>query len=543
MPATVAQSHFANSVVSPIVLASELAIDKNLTIQGPGANLLTISGNNASRVFNIGSVTPAINVTLSGLMIADGGVIGDSGAGGGIANNTTGALTITGSTVSGNTVTATGGGGLACGAGIYNNFCTGTLTITNSTIGGNTVTATGNGGLAFAGGIYNNGGAVIVTNSAISGNNTASINGRSSGGAGIYSYGGPLTITNSTISGNTITTFGAAFGAGIAGNTGIWTIVNSTIAGNTATSTGNIALGAGILCDNSGLTITNSTISGNTAEGYSSAQGGGVYNYGIGIVTITNGTISGNTTTSTHSTADGGGIFNHSNTVNALNTIVAGNTAATSGPDLRGSFTSQGHNLIGKGDSSTGFVNGVNGDQVGSIASPLDPKLGPLQNNGGLTLTMALLTGSSAINAGDDSVTGNPLDLATDQRGAGFPRKVGTHVDIGAFEFTFDTCLRDNTTGNLLQFSSTNGQYLFTRCSEGFTLSGTGVVRLVNGILTLTDSKPDRRVSAGFLTQKTGSATIYLMVAPGVWQTFRINATNPAAVCSCPVSTGWLPAR
>jgi hypothetical protein len=50
-----------------ILLASELAIDKNLTIQGPGANLLTINGNNAVRVFNIGSIAPAINVTLSGL--------------------------------------------------------------------------------------------------------------------------------------------------------------------------------------------------------------------------------------------------------------------------------------------------------------------------------------------------------------------------------------------------------------------------------------------------------------------------------------------
>jgi hypothetical protein len=60
------------------------------------------------------------------------------------------------------------------------------------------------------------------------------------------------------------------------------------------------------------------------------------------------------------------------------------------------------------------------------------------------------------------------------------------------------------------------------------------LVRLVNGILMLTDSRPDRRVSAGVNTgQQTGSATIYIMIAPGVWQTFRINSTNPAASCSC----------
>jgi hypothetical protein len=65
-------------------------------------------------------------------------------------------------------------------------------------------------------------------------------------------------------------------------------------------------------------------------------------------------------------------------------------------------------------------------------------------------------------------------------------------------------------------------------------LTGTGVVKLVNGIRTLTDFKPDRRISAGFNTgQLTGSATIYFNIAQGVWQVFRINDTNPSAVCSC----------
>ena len=88
------------SVTGTIMLASELAIDKNLTIQGPGANLLTISGNNAVRVFNIGSLSPGINVTLTGLTIA-------SGIGGGIYNNST--LTITNSTLAGNSANNSGG--------------------------------------------------------------------------------------------------------------------------------------------------------------------------------------------------------------------------------------------------------------------------------------------------------------------------------------------------------------------------------------------------------------------------------------------------
>ena len=98
----------------------------------------------------------------------------------------------------------------------------------------------------------------------------------------------------------------------------------------------------------------------------------------------------------------------------------------------------------------------------------------------------------------------------------------------------FDTCLVDNSTGNLFQWNSTTGDYKFTRCSDGFMLTGTGTVKLVNGIRTLRDFKTDRRLSTGFnRSQLTGSATIYLKVAQGVWQTFRIIDTNPSAACIC----------
>jgi hypothetical protein len=100
---------------------------------------------------------------------------------------------------------------------------------------------------------------------------------------------------------------------------------------------------------------------------------------------------------------------------------------------VSGDFTSGGHNLIGDGTGSTGFVNGVNGDMVGTAANPIDPRLGPLANNGGPTQTHALLAGSPAIDHGDN--TNAP---ATDQRGVARPRD-GDHngsraVDIGAFE-------------------------------------------------------------------------------------------------------------
>jgi hypothetical protein len=111
-------------------------------------------------------------------------------------------------------------------------------------------------------------------------------------------------------------------------------------------------------------------------------------------------------------------------------------------------MTSRNNNLIGKNDGSTGFINGSNGDIVGTTAAPVNPLLGPLANNGGPTQTFALLAGSPALDAGDNCVTqaahcGDPniAQLNTDQRGAGFSRIVDgpdadttATVDIGAFE-------------------------------------------------------------------------------------------------------------
>jgi hypothetical protein len=142
-----------------------------------------------------------------------------------------------------------------------------------------------------------------------------------------------------------------------------------------------------------------------------------------------------------------GGILNASRAVSAslINTIVgsnlggAGGAGAPSGnigaPDLQGSFSSAGHNLIGQTDGSSGFTNGVNSDLAGSGSAPIDPLLGPLTDNGGPTFTMALLHGSPALDAGDDALLHGRDGLRTDQRG--FARKSGSHMDIGAFEYQF----------------------------------------------------------------------------------------------------------
>jgi hypothetical protein len=156
--------------------------------------------------------------------------------------------------------------------------------------------------------------------------------------------------------------------------------------------------------------------------------GGAIHNTQNGTaLNITACTLSGNSIAGTSGTRGGGGINNDGgSTAQIANSIVALNTSA-GGPDLNGAFTSQGHNLIGKSDGSTGFTNGANGDQAGTVASPLNPLLGALADNGGPTPTMALHTGSSAINA-DSSASTVPQ---RDQRGYA---RSGVR-DIGAFEF------------------------------------------------------------------------------------------------------------
>jgi hypothetical protein len=147
-------------------------------------------------------------------------------------------------------------------------------------------------------------------------------------------------------------------------------------------------------------------------------------------VTLTDSTVAGNSSSSV-----GGGLYNYS-TLTLSNTIVAGNTAFHI-PDsdcyyYSGSLTSGGYNLVGIGDGCSGLTNGQNGDQVGSSAGPLNALLGPLQNNGGPTPTMALLPGSPAI----DVVPASHCPLRTDQRGLPRPDEATDNgvCDSGAVE-------------------------------------------------------------------------------------------------------------
>lgn len=232
--------------------------------------------------------------------------------------------------------------------------------------------------------------------------------GSSDYGAGIRtsSYSS-LTINNSMISNNT----GVDYGGGIY-NHGTLTINSSTLNGNTVPPT---FFGSAIYNRSSGIVrLNNSTVSNNIAGDFS------IYN--AGDLTVNNGTISSNK----------GGIYREYGNVLLRNTIIAANTMSGAVQDCKGEIVSGGYNLFGTYLGCAIYITDY--DIIGSPASPIDPQLESLQNNGGLTLTQALLVSSPAIQAGNPaafgSVTGACLPL--DQRGVA--RSDYGRCDIGAYE-------------------------------------------------------------------------------------------------------------
>ena len=146
-----------------------------------------------------------------------------------------------------------------------------------------------------------------------------------------------------------------------------------TLTLDAVTLAGNAASGSGGGIENLGtLTIVDSTIASNTA----SQNGGGIDTSGP--LAVQSSTIANN------QAAIAGGLDVESGTTTLLDVIVAGDTVTTKDPDIAGTVSSLGHNLIG-------YVNSDASGLVSSDLTGLSPVLGPLQNNGGPTPTLALL--------------------------------------------------------------------------------------------------------------------------------------------------------
>ena len=483
-----------------ITLATEIAISSNantvdtLTIIGPGANLLTVSGNGVSRIFRMiaNDTTSISGMTLPNGAGSDGGAIQTAGivtltnmnfvenvanSGGAIFNSgngtTSGVLTIRGCAFTNNQTTGTninGDGGSAL------ETINGLVNISDSTVTG--------GRTRGGGGAIRSSGTMNISNTTIS-NNTSGGVGNTNGGGAIFNIGS-LTLTNCIVSGNVA---GEDTDGGAITNAGNLTLISSTVTANTATR-----YGGGVYTASSGTAnITRSTISANTAEGYA---GGGLYfragsgaatvsgssvsgnfadvpgagglNYGGGegggiwsgtALTIENSTISTNAADgngggifgaggslvlsgvtvvgnwgSENSSESTGGIYNRATSIIIRNNIVANNWGFA-GKDVRGHFHSEGYNLIEDTLQWQGYHASISGDTATNIIG-LDPNLGPLADNGGPTHTHALLSGSPAIDKG------NSFGTTTDQRGFTRPfdfasianASGGDGADIGAYE-------------------------------------------------------------------------------------------------------------
>jgi len=397
-----------------IPLDSQLILDSDITLKGPGAEKLSLDGQGQNRVMMIknGAI-----VEVEGITIENGWVESQNEFGGGISNE--GELVIINSFLLRNY-------GKEAGGGLSNK---GTTEITNSTLSEN---------YAGYGGGFINFGTVIINNSNISKNHVRAV-----GGGGFYNDFGTVIITNSTFSENS--------GGGIS-NLGTVIINNSIFSYNYFKDLGrgggiynsrdsevtvansfffqnDAFIGGGI--DNGGIiTIINSTFSKNSANTY----GGGLNNRGT--TTIINSTLSENIANMGNNLSNQGTFRNR---LHLKNTLIAN---SPQGNDCFSDKALDTHinNLIEDGTCSEGAINLITGD----------PKLLPLANNGGPTPTHALAKDSPALDQGDDTECPE-----TDQRGQSRPQDGNNdgqaHCDIGAFERESES--------TLIKLTSVDAQY------------------------------------------------------------------------------------
>jgi len=364
----------------------DLTIDEDVTIQGQSRDTTTIDGSGAGRVIRI---TAGYSVTIRHVTISGGNQTGYVQGGGGLWNS--GTLTLSNCIVSNNYAEPMGGG-------IYND-ADGTMVISRCMIKENTTYHAGWTGLG-GGGVYNTG-TLTVLDSTVMNNHADDSPSRYERGGGVYHHDGTMTLERVMISSNSSTEYG-----------------------------GGVHINHDDLADSA--VLINVTISGNTSR-----VGGGIGLTGgsVGEVTINNATIAGNT--ATYTTSGGGGLHAYAPVV-IRNSIIDNNSAQECGGDPPTYITSDGYNLAE--DSTCGFTS--TGDQQST-----DANLGSLQDNGGLTETMALGKGSPAIDAGNPATPGSGGSSCTalDQREWSRPidgdLNGSARCDMGAYEATINLFL------------------------------------------------------------------------------------------------------
>ena len=427
----------------------DLDITDDVTITGAGAEATIVDGDDLDRIFDIAppvaGATSAVDVTISGLTVADGlaqpfAGPTDLGEGGGIRYAST--LTVSSAAVVESE--ANFGGGLASSGASSNPRGRGArLTLVDSVVARNGGTPGGFGG----GGIHAGGStSLTVVRSTISDNTS----GGAGGGISASSLVEPVVLTEVTISGNrTIREGGGISASGLV-------LTGSTISENRGAGNGG---GLGLGGSN---TISNTTISGNQAvfsrpsPGLAGNGGGIAIN---GDLTLTHVTVAGNSADVAMG-GTGGGLSVATGTTTLVNSIVASSTGADCAARSGGGGTvqSEGNNIDSDGT--------CNLTAAGDLPSTT-PLLAPLADNGGPTLTHALLPGSPALDAGRDA------GVLVDQRGVARPQGAG--FDIGAFEL--EACL-----GLTPTVVGTAGEVTLTGTPENDVIVGLGGNDTIDGL-------------------------------------------------------------
>jgi hypothetical protein len=364
-------------------LGGDFDIVTSITLQGVGPDATILDGGGLDRVLDI---RPGATVVVADLTVRNGSAPAGQD-GGGIRNE--GTLTLLNVLVTRNSAGDEGGG-------VAN---TGALTVLQSRLTDNSAADDGGGIVSFP-----PAGVLLVEASTIVGNRSTDL------GGGLSIEGGTATVRDSTVADNT----SIGNGGGIdAFSSSTLVVERSTLSGNAASSGGALRI-----ADSAVGTLRNSTVVYNRSRG----DGGGVSVGGTATLTIVNSTIARNTDAGNSATGAGGAAKEGGNTLNVRNSVIAENTVGPATPNAD-------VDVADLNENSSNFIGTVDGN----------PRLGPLQDNGGPTFTMAPSPGSPLIDTGNNALA-IAASLTTDQRGTGFARIVDgdgagpATVDRGAVE-------------------------------------------------------------------------------------------------------------